>query len=68
MGRDTELRIPLGWRQVKFQACISWMTHSQQTKLALLWKPEGDHLLGKAWMIKPGSDSKAMSYGDMAWL
>lgn len=44
------------------------MTHSQQTKLALLWKPEGDHLLGKAWMIKPGSDSKAMSYGDMAWL
>lgn len=41
------------------------MTHSRQMKLALLWKPKGEHhLLGEAWMIKPGSDSKAISYRD----
>lgn len=59
------MRVPLGWRQVNFQACIFWMTHSWQMKLALLWKPKGEHhLLGEAWMIKPGSDSKAISYRD----
>lgn len=42
------------------------MTPSQ---LALLWKPEGEHhLLGETWMIKPGSDSQAIFYRDVAWL
>lgn len=60
------MRVSLGGRRIKFQACISWMAHSQ---LALLWKPEGEHhLLGEAWMIKPGSDSEAVFYRDVAWL
>lgn len=53
---------------MSFKARISWMTHSQKTKLAL-GKPEGErHLLGEAWMIKPGINSKANFYRDMAWL
>lgn len=54
---------------MSFQARISWMTHSQKTKLALPWKPKGKrHLLGEAWMIKPGINSKADFHRDMAWL
>lgn len=31
--------------------------------------PGGErHLLGEAWMIKPGINSKANFYKDMAWL
>lgn len=47
---------------------ISWMTHRRQSWL-FPGKPEGErHLLGEAWMIKTGIDSKADSYRDMAWL
>lgn len=54
------MKIPLGQGQVRFQAHISQMTQSQQTKLDLPWKAEGEmHLLGEAWKIKPNIDSKA---------